>query len=172
MSEDNNDNHNNEELGNPLIEEEDKKPPLIVRKVRRYTIEEHGGSWKVAYADFATAMMAFFLLMWVLGATSKDQKKAISAYFNDPGGAVIGTGGANSAVIDMQAPKVPERGDQLPTPETFERPEEDEGIVHRGALDADQVVALADLIERERLDKLKSNLEEEVESSSDKEASF
>lgn len=155
---------NEEENPNILLAEEEEKRPLIVRKVRRYTIEEHGGSWKVAYADFATAMMAFFLLMWVIGATTKEQKQAISEYFNDPGGAVIGVGGANASIIDMQAPKVPELGDQLPTPETFEKPEEEqEGIVHRGALDADQVVALADMIERERLDKLKSNLEEEVE---------
>ncbi|MBL9069681.1 MAG: OmpA family protein [Sphingopyxis sp.] len=56
--------------------------PIIVKKV----IEEghgghHGGAWKVAYADFVTAMMAFFLLMWLLGATTEKQRKALADYF-------------------------------------------------------------------------------------------
>jgi chemotaxis protein MotB len=41
----------------------------------------HGGAWKVAYADFVTAMMAFFLLMWLLGATTEKQRKGIADYF-------------------------------------------------------------------------------------------
>ncbi|QIQ87142.1 flagellar motor protein MotB [Erythrobacter sp.] len=55
--------------------------PIIVKKI---TIEEaghHGGAWKVAYADFVTAMMAFFLLLWLLGATEEDQRKGIADYF-------------------------------------------------------------------------------------------
>src|SRR3546814_2959671 len=56
--------------------------PIIVKKV----IEQahgghHGGAWKVAYADFVTAMMAFFLLMWLLGATTEKQRKALADYF-------------------------------------------------------------------------------------------
>ncbi len=56
--------------------------PIIVKKV---TIEEaghHGGAWKVAYADFVTAMMAFFLLLWLLGATEENQRKGIADYFS------------------------------------------------------------------------------------------
>ncbi|NBC88235.1 MAG: OmpA family protein [Alphaproteobacteria bacterium] len=55
--------------------------PIIVKKI---TIEEsghHGGAWKVAYADFVTAMMAFFLLLWLLGATEEDQRKGLADYF-------------------------------------------------------------------------------------------
>lgn len=57
---------------------------LIVRKSGRKRHHEHEshGSWKVAYADFVTAMMAFFLLMWLLNATTEDQKKALTEYFN------------------------------------------------------------------------------------------
>lgn len=56
--------------------------PIIIKKI----IEEahgdhHGGAWKVAYADFVTAMMAFFLLMWLLGATTEKQRKALADYF-------------------------------------------------------------------------------------------
>ncbi|AKH44172.1 chemotaxis protein MotB [Altererythrobacter atlanticus] len=57
-------------------------PPIIVKKV---TVVEggghHGGAWKVAYADFVTAMMAFFLLLWLLGATTEDQRKGLADYF-------------------------------------------------------------------------------------------
>ncbi|MDB5716373.1 MAG: flagellar motor protein MotB, partial [Sphingomonadales bacterium] len=57
--------------------------PIIVKKI----IEaphgaHHGGAWKVAYADFVTAMMAFFLLMWLLGATTEKQRKSIADYFS------------------------------------------------------------------------------------------
>ncbi|NVE93312.1 flagellar motor protein MotB [Altererythrobacter lutimaris] len=55
--------------------------PIIVKKI---TIEQgghHGGAWKVAYADFVTAMMAFFLLLWLLGATTEDQRKGLADYF-------------------------------------------------------------------------------------------
>ncbi|HEX5078591.1 MAG TPA: flagellar motor protein MotB [Geminicoccaceae bacterium] len=56
--------------------------PIIVRKRAHGTHEaHHGGAWKVAYADFVTAMMAFFLLMWLLGATTEDQRKGIADYF-------------------------------------------------------------------------------------------
>jgi chemotaxis protein MotB len=56
--------------------------PIIVRKRVLGTHEgHHGGAWKVAYADFVTAMMAFFLLMWLLGATTEDQRKGIADYF-------------------------------------------------------------------------------------------
>jgi chemotaxis protein MotB len=55
--------------------------PIIVKKI---TIEEgghHGGAWKVAYADFVTAMMAFFLLLWLLGASTDEQRKGLADYF-------------------------------------------------------------------------------------------
>ena len=48
--------------------------PIIVKKVVKSGHGHHGGAWKVAYADFVTAMMAFFLLMWLLNATTEDQK--------------------------------------------------------------------------------------------------
>jgi len=47
--------------------------PIIVKKITIQEAGHHGGAWKVAYADFVTAMMAFFLLMWLLGATTEDQ---------------------------------------------------------------------------------------------------
>ena len=59
------------------------QPPRII--VKKIYIEghggHHGGAWKLAYADFVTAMMAFFLLMWLLGATNEKQRKALADYF-------------------------------------------------------------------------------------------
>ncbi|MGH6693749.1 flagellar motor protein MotB [Sphingopyxis sp.] len=56
--------------------------PIIVKKViQQVHGGHHGGAWKVAYADFVTAMMAFFLLMWLLGATNEAQRKALADYF-------------------------------------------------------------------------------------------
>jgi chemotaxis protein MotB len=56
-------------------------PPIIVKKVTVVAGGHHGGAWKVAYADFVTAMMAFFLLLWLLGATNEKQRKGIADYF-------------------------------------------------------------------------------------------
>jgi chemotaxis protein MotB len=56
--------------------------PIIVKKIYEAPhAGHHGGAWKVAYADFVTAMMAFFLLMWLLGATTEKQRKSIADYF-------------------------------------------------------------------------------------------
>ena len=55
--------------------------PIIVKKVIVQGGGHHGGAWKVAYADFVTAMMAFFLLLWLLGATTEDQRKGLADYF-------------------------------------------------------------------------------------------
>lgn len=73
--------------------------PIIIRRKKIYKVAggHHGGAWKVAYADFVTAMMAFFLMMWLLGATTEDQRKGISEYFNpDIPLAAVSGGGADA----------------------------------------------------------------------------
>jgi chemotaxis protein MotB len=61
-----------------------KLQPIIIKRVKKGGHGAHGGAWKIAYADFVTAMMAFFLLMWLLGSTTEGDKKGISDYFNTP----------------------------------------------------------------------------------------
>ncbi len=61
-----------------------KLQPIIIKRVRRGGHNKHGGAWKIAYADFVTAMMAFFLLMWLLGSTTEGDKKGIADFFNAP----------------------------------------------------------------------------------------
>ena len=85
--------------------------PIIIRRVRRQKHGHHGGAWKVAYADFVTAMMAFFLVMWLIGVGTREQKAAISEYFKNPsmtpGTATIappgqaGPGGASDSMIKL-----------------------------------------------------------------------
>lgn len=85
--------------------------PIVIRKGRRQKHGHHGGAWKVAYADFVTAMMAFFLVMWLIGVGTREQKAAISEYFRNPsmtpGTATVappgkaGPGGASDSMIQM-----------------------------------------------------------------------
>ena len=65
-------------------------PPRIVKKIKKHG-GGHGGAWKVAYADFVTAMMALFIVLWVMGQ-SKEVQKAVASYFNDPMGISTGKG--------------------------------------------------------------------------------
>ncbi|MGR9013469.1 MAG: flagellar motor protein MotB [Gammaproteobacteria bacterium] len=58
--------------------------PIIIKKIKKGGHVHHGGAWKLAYADFVTAMMAFFLLMWLLGSTTELERKGIAEYFQDP----------------------------------------------------------------------------------------
>jgi chemotaxis protein MotB len=90
--------------------------PIVIKKVVKGG-GHHGGSWKVAYADFVTAMMAFFLLMWLLASANQEQKAAISEYFKNPSAeigtslkpspsAVQGPGGASTSLIAMDGAAV------------------------------------------------------------------
>ncbi|HKK35951.1 MAG TPA: flagellar motor protein MotB [Paracoccaceae bacterium] len=60
----------------------DKAPIIVKRRRKAEPDAPHGGAWKVAYADFVTAMMAFFMLMWLLNATTEDQRKGLAEYFD------------------------------------------------------------------------------------------
>jgi chemotaxis protein MotB len=71
--------------------DKDQKHPIIVKKVVKAHAAHHGGSWKVAYADFVTAMMALFIVLWLMNA-DEATKKAVSVYFRDPRGAENGMG--------------------------------------------------------------------------------
>jgi chemotaxis protein MotB len=87
------------------------RPLIIIKKYKRVAAAHHGGAWKVAYADFVTAMMAFFLVMWLVTAVSKEQRAAIFDYFKnpsmEPGKSVkpapgqMGPGGASTSPIDL-----------------------------------------------------------------------
>lgn len=83
----------------------DENGPIIIQKKKKGHAGHHGGAWKVAYADFVTAMMALFIVLWILGQ-SKEVKESVSGYFKDPigfgskkGKAILD--GKGSSIMDM-----------------------------------------------------------------------
>ncbi len=61
------------------------RPKIIIKKAKGHHGGHHGGAWKVAYADFVTAMMALFLVLWLLGSSNSQQRSVIAHYFREPG---------------------------------------------------------------------------------------
>lgn len=144
-------------------EVEKASKPIIIKRVKKNAHDFHGGSWKVAFADFATAMMAFFLLLWLTGGTTDEEKKAISGYFNDPSGftsqtgvspSVIGEGGANVGVINL--------GEVLPE---LEDKEPDLEKVIKKEMTEDEILKAAEKKEADKLLLLKADIEKMVETS-------
>ena len=80
---------------------EKKLQPIIIKRIKKSGHAVHGGAWKIAYADFVTAMMAFFLLMWLLGSTAKGELQGIAAYFSSPLKVAMtgGDGAGNSSSV-------------------------------------------------------------------------
>lgn len=78
-----------------------EKRPIVIKRIKKAAGGHHGGAWKIAYADFVTAMMAFFLLMWLLGTTNKGDLAEIQDYFNTPLKIALfgGTGSGESSSI-------------------------------------------------------------------------
>src|SRR5438105_15759504 len=63
---------------------EKAKSTIVIKRIKKVGHGTHGAAWKIAYADFVTAMMAFFLLMWLLGSTTKGELQGIAEYFRTP----------------------------------------------------------------------------------------
>ncbi len=132
----------------------DKKlQPVIVKKIKKGGHGHHGGAWKIAYADFVTAMMAFFLLMWLLGSTTKGDLQGIADYFASPLQVAL-SGGSGSG----DASHVIKGGGQDLSRQT--------GQVKRGDIEATRkrinlAAARAEQrrIEREKLEALKARVE-------------
>jgi chemotaxis protein MotB len=122
--------------------------PIIIKKKKGHGHGHHGGSWKVALADFMTAMMAFFLLMWLLGSTSEEEQKAIAGYFQDPGSKyVVGEGGADLGLISQDQPI------QQMQPSDVENENPAEFVDLQKEIER---------LEKEQLDELKKQLETEI----------
>lgn len=135
----------------------DSSPPIVVRKIKRSVGGHHGGAWKVAYADFVTAMMAFFLVMWLIGAGTRQQRAAIADYFKNPsmtpGTATVappgklGKGGPSDALIQL--------GGSMEIPHG-------PGEERRGSEDAERQARAQ---ERKQLDELMEQLHQAIDKS-------
>jgi len=145
--------------------------PIIIVKRRVNKPGHHGGAWKVAYADFVTAMMAFFMVMWLVASVTKEQRAALFEYFHNPsmerGKSVkaapgqAGPGGASTSVIDL--------GGGLDATRHAD-PEKKEGLGESVATVSDQKPAGAERAvdeaqERKRLESLEDDLRAAIEKS-------
>jgi chemotaxis protein MotB len=101
----------------------DYDQPIIIKRVKKAAHAHHGGAWKIAYADFVTAMMAFFLLLWLISMTTDEQKKGLADYFAPPnvsettsgaGGILAGTALADSGA--KQSPRPLDKEEDVLTP--------------------------------------------------------
>lgn len=136
----------------------DNTQPIIVKRVKKSAAGHHGGAWKIAFADFATAMMAFFLVMWLMSSATPEQKRAISGYFQDPIGF---TESASPHVIDLG-------GTPTPSPDRTLNEEVDPAIQQsESKMDADQAETFAEQLERERLELLLQELQNKVDENPD-----
>ena len=166
---------------------EAKARPIIVVKKKIQAAGHHGGAWKVAYADFVTAMMAFFLVLWLVTAVSKEQRAAIFDYFKnpsmEPGKSVkpapgqMGPGGASSSPIDLggglDAPRttqIKKAGVGIPTPTAV--PEQQTNAEKQAQQDAQKIqeeaLALEKAqteLEKQRMEALMEQLKEAISKS-------
>lgn len=133
----------------------DTNQPIIIKRVKKIAAGHHGGAWKIAFADFAVAMMAFFLVMWLMSSATPEQKKAISGYFQDPIGF---SQSASPYVIDLG-------GTPTPAPDRTLNPEVTEEITPgEQPLDRNNEKALEE-VELERLDVLLIELQRKINDS-------
>jgi chemotaxis protein MotB len=130
-----------------------KLQPIIIKRVRRGGHSHHGGAWKIAYADFVTAMMAFFLLMWLLGSTTEGDKKGIADFFNSPLRVALGGGtgsGDSSHVIKGGGVNLSREGGQV---------KQGDNEAKRKTFNLQAYKAAQRRAELERLQGLKNNFE-------------
>ena len=131
-----------------------KLQPIIIKKIKKGGHGHHGGAWKIAYADFVTAMMAFFLLMWLLGSTTEGDKKGLADFFGAPLKVALGGGsgsGDSSHVIKGGGEDLSRTHGQVKKGET----EAEKRTINLLALKAEQRSA-----DRARLEELKKRVED------------
>jgi len=131
--------------------------PIIIKKIKKGGHAHHGGAWKLAYADFVTAMMAFFLLMWLLGTTTEPERKGIAEYFQDPFKASREDRGAD---VGDRTSIVQAGGADITS--------QDQGQVDKGSTPeekeptAEEIEQKAEALEKEKLENLKQKIQEKI----------
>ncbi|MGM0450016.1 MAG: flagellar motor protein MotB [Pseudomonadota bacterium] len=125
--------------------------PIIVKRVKKKGGGHHGGAWKVAFADFAMALMAFFLVMWATNQATPEQKEDISRYFSDPVGYEEG-GDPNPVDLGGSPAVTQSEGPSDVAPEPFSMNEED-------------AKELADAVEKRQTEELMQELDQKLEES-------
>lgn len=138
---------------------DESQQPIVVKRIRKGGGGHHGGAWKIAYADFVTAMMAFFLLMWLLGSTAKGDLEGIAEYFATPlkvalqGG--VGSGDASSVI----------KGGGTDLTRTSGQVKKGEVQAEKKTINLQALKAEQERREREKLGELKQKIERAIEAS-------
>ena len=135
----------------------EQKAPIIVKRIKKVAGGHHGGAWKIAYADFVTAMMAFFLLMWLLGSTAKGDLNGIAEYFKTPLKVAMqgGSGsGDSSSVIKGGGTDLSRKSGQVKKGET---------VNERKSYNLEAAKAELERLEAAKLKLLKGRLEAEID---------
>src|SRR5687768_5678250 len=134
------------------------KPPIVVKRIKRGGGKGHGAAaWKIAYADFVTAMMAFFLLMWLLGSTTKGDLQGIAEYFRTPLKVAMqgGSGsGDSSSVIQGGGGDLTRQSGQIKRGET---------VAEKKTVNLRAAQAELERRETERLIALKARIDQAIE---------
>ena len=143
--------------------DEEAVRPIIIKKRKVMAGGHHGGAWKVAYADFVTAMMAFFMVMWLVASVNKEQRAALFEYFNNPSmeegkstkaaPGQNGPGGASTSAINL--------GGGLDAPRSSNGKENGLGE----PTSAEEAKKIADEEEQKKLEELMKQLQEAIEKS-------
>lgn len=127
--------------------------PVIIKRVKKAGHAAHGGAWKIAYADFVTAMMAFFLLLWLLTSTSEEERKGISDHFSQPLMVTLVGGPGSGASVSI----LPAGGEDI-TRATGEVAQVDPGL-SLGAENEARLREAAQRLERERIEALRDKID-------------
>ena len=139
---------------------DDTQRPIVIKRIKKQAAGHHGGAWKIAYADFVTAMMAFFLLMWLLGSTTKGELSGIADYFRTPLKVAMngGSGSGDSSSILKAGGRDLTRSDDLQM-RRGQRPED------RRVLNVKSIQAELARVETLKLKGLKSRLDQLIDAS-------
>ncbi len=141
--------------------EDKNKRPIVIKRIKKVAGGHHGGAWKIAYADFVTAMMAFFLLMWLLGSTAKGDLEGIAEYFKTPlKVALMGgtTSGDSSSILKGGGKDLTRSEGQVKSGEV----QPDKKVINLKAAKEEQIRLEAQK-EIEQLKQLKKNIEMAIE---------
>jgi chemotaxis protein MotB len=136
---------------------DDSQQPIVVKRIKKGGGGHHGGAWKIAYADFVTAMMAFFLLMWLLGSTAKGDLKGIADYFQTPLKVALfgGSGSGDSSSV------VQGGGEDLSR--SYGQVKRGETQAEKKTINLQRLRADFERAEKQRLESLKGELEALIE---------
>jgi chemotaxis protein MotB len=158
-----------------------ERPIVVVKRIKRGEEHGHGGAWKVAYADFVTSMMAFFLVMWLIASVDKEQRAAIFNYFKNPsmeqGKSVrpapgqAGPGGASTSMIQLggaldmhHSPSPLSTGLGIPRPQESKR-DESAPATSTGNPTLDEARRVMEAAERKKLESLMAELRQAIDQS-------